>query len=342
MLSRLYTLVLVVLVAWSSCTVFELIGVSVCALVSMCALLLSDRGRACLPIALLSVAMLFALLLLAGTDCREAARRTQCTYQLRQIALALLNYEQVYKSFPPAYITDKNGKPMHSWRVLILPYMECESLYKQYDLNEPWDGPNNKKLLAARPRMLACPSDGQAYAQDATCTSYVAVVGSNAFWPGEMPRRFDDADFNGRSSNTIMLVEVADAGIHWTEPKDLDADAFQAAGHSPSQVTVSSKHMRSNGFFYCDTLSIVNVALADGSVRAISSGNLTPDKLNTLLAIGGCTDNDIVSTDREEELQINWPHCIALAVWLISVSLLLYQAVRSRRAAPPRPEESAA
>ena len=57
---------------------------------------------------------------------------------------ALQAYHQANGCFPPAYIADKNGKPMHSWRVLILPYLDYDDLYKAYDFSEPWDGPKNK------------------------------------------------------------------------------------------------------------------------------------------------------------------------------------------------------
>src|SRR5436190_7601184 len=83
--------------------------------------------------------LLVALLLPAmrfGT--REAARRMQCSNHLKQIGLALQNYHDEYKSLPPAYIADTEGKPMHSWRVLILPFMEQKPLYDKYDFNEPW------------------------------------------------------------------------------------------------------------------------------------------------------------------------------------------------------------
>ena len=70
---------------------------------------------------------------------------------LKQIAMALQCYHQANGCFPPAYIADKTGKPMHSWRVLILPYLDRDDLYKAYNFTEPWDGPNNKKLATSRP-----------------------------------------------------------------------------------------------------------------------------------------------------------------------------------------------
>src|SRR4029453_12945484 len=73
-----------------------------------------------------------ALLLPAVQQAREAARRTQCKNNLKQIGLALHNYADVYGSFPPAYIADETDKPMHSWRVLILPFLDQDQLYKEY------------------------------------------------------------------------------------------------------------------------------------------------------------------------------------------------------------------
>ena len=146
-----------------------------------------------------------------------------CLNNLKQIALALHSYDQANGSFPPAYIADKNGKRMHSWRVIILPYLDEMTLYKSYNFKEPWDGPNNKKLLSSRPRVYSCPIDRCPAGE--TPTSYLAVVGTNAAWAGEKPRTLG-ANFPAGLSNTIMVVEVADSGIAWTEPRDLSLDAL--------------------------------------------------------------------------------------------------------------------
>ena len=120
---------------------------------------------------------------------RHAGRRAACANNLHEIALALHQYHQANGCFPPAYIADKSGKPMHSWRILILPFLDRNDLYKAYDFSEPWNGPNNKKLLATRPNVFACPSDPSVGRGGATQTSYVAVVGSGAAWAGEKPRK---------------------------------------------------------------------------------------------------------------------------------------------------------
>ena len=227
MLSRLYTLLLVLVVAWSSWAVFGGWGVIIFALVSILAAFLYQANSLLRAIAYF-VALLFLIALLLPAVCcaREAARRMQCMNNLKQIGLALHNYHQTYKCFPPAYVADKNSKPMHSWRVLILPFMECEALYKQYDFNEPWNGPNNKKLLENRPKGYVCPSDEEVRKEGATCTSYVAVVGPNAAWRSEKPQSLEGTDLCEKASITIMVVETVGAGINWTEPRDLPLDSL--------------------------------------------------------------------------------------------------------------------
>src|SRR5882757_2755439 len=121
------------------------------------------------------IAVLIALLLPAVQAAREAARRAQCMNNLRQIGLALHNYHDQYNTFPPAYVADATGKPMHSWRVLLLPQLGEGQLYSEYDFSEPWDGPNNSRLLTRMPRVYACPSHSTPGHE--TNTAYAGVFG---------------------------------------------------------------------------------------------------------------------------------------------------------------------
>ena len=213
------------------------------------------------PVLLAVVGILIALLLPGVQAAREAARRAQCTNNLKQIALALLTYEQQHGVFPPAYIPDKNGKPMHSWRVLILPYMEQKGLYDQYRFNEPWDSPHNKALAAQMPSVYACPSEGL---PSSGRTSYAMFVGPHAFSPGPKGRKI--SEISDGCSNTIMVAEAVDAHINWMEPRDLDAEhmRFQVNGSGnirSEDAKISSRH--SGG---------ANVAFCDGSVQLLSDG----------------------------------------------------------------------
>ena len=104
------------------------------------------------------IAVLVALLLPATRRSGRTARRTQCKNNLKQIALALHNYESIYDALPPAYTVDAAGKPLHSWRTLILPFVEQLDLYKTIDLSKPWDDPANAEVLKTVPHIFRCPS----------------------------------------------------------------------------------------------------------------------------------------------------------------------------------------
>jgi hypothetical protein len=204
-------------------------------------------------------------------DHGPAYRRVECINNLKHITLALQNYHDAHGTFPPAYFADKNGRPMHSWRVLILPFMDEGKLYDQYDFNEPWDGPNNSKLAAKIPRVFQCPSNyGREQSQ---MTSYVVVVGPETAWPGEKATKL--ADMTDGSSNTILVVEVADSGIHWMEPRDFHVLQMSTAVNATSGQGISSKHP-----------GIAHVSLADGSTRSVSQ-DWSPQTLKALLTING-------------------------------------------------------
>jgi prepilin-type processing-associated H-X9-DG protein len=104
-----------------------------------------------------TTAVAIALLLPAVQAAREAARRTQCANNLKEMGIAFFDFNQAKKQFP-GNILSKQGKPLLSWRVAILPYIEQESLYKKFKLDEPWDSPTNKALLTEMPKIYLCPS----------------------------------------------------------------------------------------------------------------------------------------------------------------------------------------
>jgi len=142
-----------------------------------------------------------------------------CANNLKQIGLALHMYHDEWKCLPPAYVADEQGRPMHSWRVLVLPYMEQRVLYEQYDFDEPWNSPHNLEVARQIPSVIRCPRDRQAGPTD---TSYVMLVGPEALCEGAMPTTF--ADVTDGTSNTIAVVEMSGSGILWSEPEDLNAE----------------------------------------------------------------------------------------------------------------------
>ncbi len=160
-----------------------------------------------------------ALLLPAVQAARHAARRTQSMNNLKQIALCLLNYDAAYGSLPPAFTTDAKGKPLLSWRVLILPYLEQKPLYDQFHLDEPWDSKHNKTLIARMPQEFKPPGGKAAPGK----TNYLTVRGKNTVFPGKDKIKLPDI-LDG-TSNTIVVVEVSDkSAVIWTKPDDFKYD----------------------------------------------------------------------------------------------------------------------
>ncbi len=316
---RLLAILLLCVVLCSSLAIFGLAGLFIFGFILLAASAIARSWWAFLLV--LGFMVMVAFLLPAGSCARETVRQNCCQNGMKQLGLALHNYSRDYGCFPPAYVADKDGRPMHSWRVLILPYMENRTLYKEYNFSEPWDGPNNKKILASRPCWgYTCISDQNANDSSSTCTSYAAVVGPGTAWPGstsKKPAELAPAD------QTIMLVEVTDADIPWTAPRDVDL--------SRASAMISSKHFPDTEFFFHTTRAGVNVAMADGSVHHMPGGALESDVLPDLLKIGGY-QQDVV--DRKWGMggrRIDWSNCIVFAVWLLSTGGLLWLAVRSRK-----------
>jgi uncharacterized protein DUF1559 len=186
------------------------------------------------------------LLLPAVQKVREAASRTQDQNNLKQMALAMHSYADVNKGFPPAAICDQNGKPLLSWRVAILPYIEQDGLYRQFKLDEPWDSEHNKKLIPSMPQIYYIPSAPMKTGE----THYRVFVGGGAMF--DLDKKVGFQQITDGTSNTLMIVETEESGV-WTKPQDVAYD--------PQKPLPKFAPFYANGF---------NAALADGSVRFIS------------------------------------------------------------------------
>ncbi|MHB1422030.1 MAG: DUF1559 family PulG-like putative transporter [Gemmataceae bacterium] len=161
-----------------------------------------------------------AVLVQAQQRIREKNARIESANNLHNIGIAMQNYADTTGRFPTQATYDKNGKPMLSWRVLILPYIEQQNLYNQFHLNEPWDSEHNKKLLAKMPKTYASPRDEKTVKEHTT--HYQGFVGNGAFFEGKKGLRFP-ADLPDGTSLTIMIVEASKA-VPWSKPEDLPFD----------------------------------------------------------------------------------------------------------------------
>src|SRR5262249_47063877 len=124
-----------------------------------------------------------------------------------------------HKRLPAAAIRSKEGKPLLSWRVAILPYVGHKELYEKFKLDEPWDSEHNKKLLAEMPKIYA-PVGVRAQAGQNE-TFYRVFEGSGTPFEGKEGLRFED--FTNKLSKTILVVEAGDA-VLWTKPDELPYD----------------------------------------------------------------------------------------------------------------------
>lgn len=220
------------------------------------------------------LALLVALLLPATRNGREAGRRNTCSNNLKQIGLALLNYEAVHHALPPAYTVDASGKLLHSWRTLILPFMEREDLYRQIDLSKAWDDPANRSAFDTPVQPYRCPSA----ACPVTHTTYLAVVAPGGCFRPTQVRKL--SEITDDPNLTVMVMETApERAIHWMCPTDateaeiLNLGAIAGLAHPGAAQALS----------------------VSGSVLLLSA-NSTPPKLRALISIAG-NDDTIAGAD---------------------------------------------
>jgi hypothetical protein len=179
---------------------------------------------------------------------RGAAARAQSTNNLKQLALAMHNYHSVNKHFVLPASRGKDGKPLLSWRVYMLPYIEQDALFKQFHLDEPWDSPHNRTLIDKMPTIYRLPGSKLEKGR----TNYLLPVGGGAVFEADKPTLLKD--ITDGTSNTIMIVEADDDhAVIWTKPEDLSFD--------PKDPSKGLSHFFDGGF---------NAALCDGSVRWLS------------------------------------------------------------------------
>jgi hypothetical protein len=186
------------------------------------------------------------------------ADRNRSANNLKQITLAMINFADTNGGMPANAVVDKAGKPLLSWRVMILPYIEQLALYNQFKFDEPWDSKNNKKLLEKMPKIFAPTITGKPAKPNTTY--YQVFTGPDTPFNPKAIRGFGavslgaryPATFTDGTSNTILVAE-AHKPVEWTKPDELTYDAKKAIPKLGGLFR--------EGF---------HIALADGSVRFLS------------------------------------------------------------------------
>jgi type II secretory pathway pseudopilin PulG len=166
-----------------------------------------NRSRTALTLveALVVVAVIgvvISLLLPSVRMSREAARRNSCLNNCKQISLGLLNYESAKGEFPPAYTTDADSKPLHSWRTWIMPFMEAKTFFHKINRDKSWDNAANAKFVTTVYQPFLCPS----LPDLGNCTTYLAIITPTSFIQQATPRL--RSEVKNPESGTIVFMDV--------------------------------------------------------------------------------------------------------------------------------------
>ena len=141
-----------------------------------------------------------------------------------QIGLAMHVYHDTHGSLPKPASRDKEGRPLLSWRVHLLPYLKEEATYDKFHLDEPWDSPHNLKLIKEIPEVFRLSRENR----DGKTSVMLFVGDGTAFGDGTANLGF--RDIVDGMSHTMMAVEAgADKAVPWTKPEDLTYDAKNPA-----------------------------------------------------------------------------------------------------------------
>lgn len=187
----------------------------------------------------LTLVLIFRVAVPAATQMRTNALNRASLDKIERITQALNAYHDIHGSYPPAYFTDDKGAPTHSWRVMILPQLNRNDLYKQYNFDEPWNSPTNINVTTRMPDVYRNELDNSS---NSTSTNFAAVVGKRTMFPHEKSttrsQAIDDPD------TVLMVVEVHGLGFDWTDPTqnyNLDSPQGTMIIDNNRQSTTASK-----------------------------------------------------------------------------------------------------
>ena len=194
-----------------------------------------------------------------------------CERHMFRISRAFYDYYKERGSFPPAFVVDESGAAVHSWRVLLLPYLGETKLYEKYDFSEPWNGPRNSLLASRIPECYKCPLDNGKcasvyemvfnYRYHDLQANYLLISGStSAFRDGIAPTL---AEFPDGARRTLLLVESSAKGRNWMEPVDTTIAEF-------SNARYERKRLHSGEFHIC---------FVSGEIKALAGTTTSVERL---------------------------------------------------------------
>jgi hypothetical protein len=179
---------------------------------------------------------------------------------------------------PPAAVYGKDGRPLYSWRVLLLPYLGEKKLYEQFKLDEPWDGPHNRTLLARMPPVFA-PVPGEARKNHQTY--YQVFVGPDTAFQAKNRGPMLPASFPDGTANTFLIVEAGEA-VPWSSPRDLE--------YSMKKPVPKVGGLFQDGF---------HATMVSGDVYLFRKGQLSEQTLRSAITPAG---GEVLGADFEGEI----------------------------------------
>jgi hypothetical protein len=196
-----------------------------------------------------------------------------CRRKLSALGVAMQNYYDVYHTYPPSYTTDENGRPMHSWRALLLPYIDVGLREQQmkYNYEEPWNSPYNQQFRDKMPSAFCCPLTPEQIRK--SIPSYAMITGQNTVGEGQNKIL--------RYRTTILLIEIKNANFNWLEPVDIQLDQLQYAYKKNKNMPnlIGSYHDNSTRSFI--------VLACDGAVHFLSYKTTSIEVIKAMATIDG-------------------------------------------------------
>ena len=181
----------------------------------------------------------------------------------------MFTFESANKHLPPAAICDKDGKPLLSWRVALLPFLDEMEFYKQFHLDEAWDSPHNRPLVEKMPTIYADPDPKIQTAAGAGKTTFQVPVGKETIFYNSEGTTFHE--ITDGTANTIAMIEVdPQQAVEWSKPADWKVDLAH-----PREGLGARSH------------NYVSAAYADGHIQILSGQQLGDRPLRASLTRAG-------------------------------------------------------
>lgn len=211
-----------------------------------------------------AVSLAVGLIVPAYLKAREARERSRCVENLRAIGAALLQYERRWGTLPPAATFAPDGRPLLSWRVLILPELGHAALAREFRADEPWDSPHNRALLGRMPAVFGCPASRG----EPGMTTYLGIHGPQALFEGREGVAI--ATVTDGTSQTLLIAESSWAAP-WTKPVDHEyAPLNLSAPDTAPLPALGSPHGEGyNGVFGDGATRFLRRSLREETLRGI-------------------------------------------------------------------------